>query len=214
MKRLKLYKHLLFLKSSAGLAILVLISACASKGLQVSSAPESSDVSILSPGRGRQQVGKTPILLDSQNAPALFDDFSEIQISKPGFQTQSTMVPKMALGGTGRLHAVLQESTLPKVCQSQEESFNEMARGVAETSNLIQKKSYPEAAALVNQLIAKFGSVSVLHDLQGNIFYLQKDLSRALEAYRKSNALSPNNSSTIRMIQKLEMLQGTPRGGV
>lgn len=191
---------------------LLILSGCATQGLQVSSVPEGADVYIVSASRGRQEVGKTPIQLDSRNTPGLFDNVVEVQISRTGFQTQSTLVPKMSLGGTGTLHAILQESSLPKVCQSQEDSFNEMARGVAEASNLIQRKSYSEASSLVNQLIARYGTVSVLHDLQGNIFYLQKDLQKALEAYRKSNALSPNNPSTVRMIQKLEKLQGLSGG--
>jgi hypothetical protein len=89
-----------------------------------------------------------------------------------------------------------------------------MARGIAEVSNLIFKKKYPEAGILVQTLIGKFTTVATLYDLQGNVFYLQRDLTRALESYKKSNSITPNNLQTVRMIERLEQLQvGKPGTG-
>lgn len=187
-------------------------SGCAGSRLSVTSTPENADIQIVTRDRTFSKVGKTPADLDEKNAPDLFTESLQLQISKEGFQPQSVLIPRLPTGGFGKVHINLGETVLPKVCQAQEESLNEVARGVAEASNLIQKKRYSEANLLLQNLTTKFNSVAVLHDLQGNAFYLQKDLIKALEAYKRSNALAPENPNTLRMIQRIQQLQGQPGG--
>lgn len=188
---------------------------CTTQGLRVQSAPEGADVWVHLFGGSPLKVGKTPLELDARNTPGIFTESFQVQVSKEGYQPQSVLVPKLStMGGTGRVNFNLEDAALPKVCQAQETSFNEMARGVAEVSNYIQTKRFTEASSLLQPLLAKFNSVAVLHDLQGNIHFLQKDLNRALDSYKKSNALSPNNPTTLRMIQRIQQLQGQPGQGV
>lgn len=187
---------------------------CSTQTLRVQTAPEGADVTILVSGRSPQKMGKTPLELTSKSNPEIFTQSFQVQVSKDGYQPQTALIPKAATtGSTGRINFNLEDTTLPKVCQGQEDSFNEMARGVAEVSTNVQRKKYQEASVLVQSLIAKYNGVSVLYDLQGNIYYLQKDLTRSLEAYKKSNSLYPNNPQTIRMINRIQQLQGLPAGG-
>jgi len=190
------------------------ITNCSSQSLRVQSSPEGADVTVLNSNRSPQKMGKTPIELSSRTNPEIFSDAFQIQVSKEGYQPQAVLVPKLATtGGTGRVSFNLEDTTLPKVCQVQEDAFNEMARGVAEVSTFVQRKKYGEATSLVQALLTKYNGVSVLYDLQGNIFYLQKNLARALDSYKKSNSLSPNNPQTLRMISRIQQLQGQPVGG-
>ena len=191
-----------------------LLVGCSTQSLRVVSAPEGADVTVQTGDRARQKIGKTPLELSSKNTPEVFNEAFQVQVSKEGFQPQMVLVPSMGMsGGSGRVSFNLQDTELPKVCNLQEDAFNEMARGVAEVSTFVQRKKYSEATTLIQNLLSKFDRVSVLHDLQGNIFYLQKDMTRALESYRKSNALSPNNAQTLRMMGRIQQLQGLPAGG-
>lgn len=194
--------------------ISVALTSCASSSLRVSSNPEGADVTVIARDRAPIKVGKTPIELNAQNTPELFSDSLQIQISREGHSPLSVLVPKLALGATGRVNANLQETMLPKECLAQTDSLSEVARGIAEASGLIQRKRLDEASLVLQGLASKFGSVSVLHDLLGNVYFLKKDLSRALDSYEKSNLLSPNNPQTVRMINRIQELQGKrPVGG-
>lgn len=193
----------------------VLLSACVSSpSLRVQSDPEGADVTIISGSGVPLKVGKTPLEIKRTDNLELFNDTAQVQVSKEGYSPQLALIPKLGLlGATGRLSFNLAETALPKVCSQQEESFNDIARGVAEVANLTQKKRFAEAGSTVLALTAKYPSVSVLYDLQGNVFYLQKDLQRALEAYRRSNSIAPNNLQTSRMIERIQQLQGLTGGG-
>lgn len=187
---------------------------CSTHSLKVQSSPEGAEVTIFSANRSPQKMGKTPLELNSKSNPEIFADSFQVQVVKEGYQPQAALIPKSSTtGSSGRVNFNLDDTALPKICNVQEEAFNEMARGVAEVSTSVQRKKYVEAGSQVQSLITKYSGVSVLYDLQGNIFYLQKDLARSLEAYKKSNALYPNNPQTLRMITHIQQLQGQPTGG-
>jgi len=187
---------------------------CSSPSLRIQSSPEGAEVTIIYSDRSPQKVGKTPLEITAKSNPEIFAGNFQVQVAKEGFQPQTALIPKMATtGGAGRINFSLEDTTLPKVCQMQEDAFSEMARGVVEVSTFVQRKKYAEASGLVQSLITKYGGVSVLYDLRGNIYYLQKDLARALDSYKKSNNLFPNNPQTLRMISHIQQLQGQSVGG-
>ena len=70
----------------------------------------------------------------------------------------------------------------------------------------IQKKEYEAAHMKIVSLMTDYPNISVLYDLMGNVRYLQRDYGRALEAYRQSLALSPQNSMTAEIVKRLENL--------
>ncbi len=195
-------------------AMIFVIAGCASEGLRVYSTPDGAEVSVLSQNRPTIKVGKTPVEIDSKSVPELFTDSLQVQVSKEGYTPQSVLVPKLsAMGGTGRVSFNLEDTALPKACVDQQDAFNEVARGVAEASSLLQRKKLIEASTLLLSLTSKFSSVAVLYDLQGNVLYLQKDFNRALEAYKRSNVLTPNNPQTLRMINKIQEMLGAKTSG-
>lgn len=198
----KRLKHVLFMTAIA-------VCGCVSNSrLRVQSNPDGADIYLTAQNRTPQKVGKTPMELDPSQHQDLFKESVQIQVVKEGFSPQGVLVPRLALGGGGHVQFNLAETALPKVCQVQEQSYNDIARGVAEASALIQRRRLPEALSLVQNLTVKYDTISSLYDLQGNIYYLQKDLNRALEAYQRSNNLTPNVPATLRMIDRLHELQG------
>jgi tetratricopeptide (TPR) repeat protein len=185
-----------------------LTSGCATSSLRVVSTPDGADVSLIGADRAPVVVGKTPLDIDQKNYPTLFQESVQVQVTKEGHSPLSVLVPRLPNGGTGRILVNLQTSTLPKVCQNQTESVNQLAKGIADSASFVQRKRLDEASKLLEELAAKFGTVPVIYDLLGNVYYLQKNLPRSLDAYKKSNRLNANNSDTIRMIERIEQLQG------
>jgi len=187
---------------------------CATSSLRVNSAPEGAEVSLISRDRTPVKVGKTPLDIDSRNFPELFQDSMQVEVTKEGFSPLSVVVPKLPAGGVGRINLNLQTAELPKVCQNQSESTNVLAKGIADAASLVSRKRLDEASRLLEDLSSKFGTVPVIHDLLGNVYFLQKNLDRALESYRRSNRLNPNNIDTLRMIERIEKVQGRGTAGV
>ncbi len=187
---------------------------CATSSLRVNSAPEGAEVSLISRDRTPVKVGKTPLDIDSRNFPELFQDSMQVEVTKEGFSPLSVVVPKLPVGGVGRINLNLQTAELPKVCQNQSESTNVLAKGIADAASLVSRKRLDEASRLLEDLSSKFGTVPVIHDLLGNVYFLQKNLDRALESYRRSNRLNPNNIDTLRMIERIEKVQGRGTAGV
>lgn len=190
------------------------LGGCATSTLKVSSLPEGADVSIVAPDRAPVKIGKTPLEIESRIYPELFQDTVQVQVAKEGHSPLTVLVPRLPNGGTGRINLNLQQSELPKVCQSQSDSINLLAKGIADSASLVQRKKMDEAVRLLEDLSSKFGTVPVVHDLLGNVYYLQRNMDRALESYRRSNKLNPNNIDTIRMIERIEQLQGRGSAGV
>jgi tetratricopeptide (TPR) repeat protein len=190
------------------------LGGCATSTLKVSSLPEGADVSIVAPDRAPVKIGKTPLEIESRNYPELFQDSVQVQVAKDGHSPLTVLVPRLPNGGTGRINLNLQQSELPKVCQNQSDSINLLAKGIADSASLVQRKKMDEAVRLLEDLSSKFGTVPVVHDLLGNVYYLQRNMDRALDSYRRSNKLNPNNIDTIRMIERIEQLQGRGSAGV
>jgi TolA-binding protein len=189
------------------------IAGCVSNTLQVRSTPDGADVTLVAPDGSVSKPGKTPLTLDSRANPAVLSSVTQVRVSKDGFLTQSAVVPSLGtFGGNGTLQFNLSETELPKICSAQDADLNELARSIAEGTALIQKRRLGDASQLFQSLTIKFPSVAAVYDLLGNTYYLQKDFAKALAAYRRSHAISPNNSSAAKMIAKLEMLQGSGGG--
>ena len=187
---------------------------CATSTLRINSAPEGAEVSLISRDRTPVKVGKTPLEIDSRNYPELFQDSLQVEVGKEGFSPLSVIVPRLPSGGVGRINLNLQTAELPKVCQNQAESTNILAKGIADAASLASRKRLDEAARLLEELSAKFVTVPVIHDLLGNVYFLQKNMDRSLESYRRSNRLNPDNIDTLRMIERIEKIQGRGTAGV
>lgn len=207
------------MKSLFQMSVLIVLSllfnACSTSSLNVKTTPEGAEVVVITRDGASIKIGKTPVDLSTQNFGALFSEPTTVKVSKEGYSSQSVLVPPLNFGGgRGHLQFNLEEAALPKVCTAQVDQMNELAQGVAEVSNQIQKKRYLEAQMQLQNLFVKFDTVAVLYDLQGNVFYLQRDLGRALASYKRSNLLSPNNTQTLRMIRKIQEIHSGPDQGV
>ncbi|NDD90806.1 tetratricopeptide repeat protein [bacterium] len=191
------------------LTLLILgAGACASSSLSVRSEPSEGEVFVRKGSSAPVKLGATPFVMTSDNAREWLGDSFELIVKKEGYASQSIVVPKLALGATSQVDVSLKEASLPQSCAQQDLSLNEIASGVAQAQYFLSKRNYDESRRKIQELINKFPSVAALHTLLGNLFYIQKDFQSALEAYRRSKRIQPDNVETTRMIEKLSSFKG------
>ena len=177
----------------------VLFSACSSNSeLRVESNPAGADVIVIDNSKSPKKMGVTPLVLNRDNTPQLFNNPIQVNVSKDGYKSQSVFIPETSMHAQGQLVVQLnrEEATL----------VNSTSAAVAEIQRLVFKKKYPEAERMLQDTLVKSPSVAVLHSLLGNVYYLEKNISRALESYRHAQALDPSNGEVEKLIQKLRAM--------
>ncbi len=192
------------------LGFMFLLAACQSQSLKIESEPAGADVLVSVQGQSPRKVGVTPYVLQAGEQGDRSQPM-QLMISKDGFGAESILLPPSAVGRSGSVFMKLDHSKLPAACVNLEAALEKVARGVAEAQYQIKLKNLDQAERQLGQLVAEFQNVSVLHDLLGNVYYLRKEIDKALASYRRSQAIAPNNSETGRMIKRLEELRGGGR---
>jgi len=189
----------------AGLLV-VAITACATRPFKVTSEPAGADVFVSQPGRAARKLGLTP-LTASASEVGDHDQTLIVSVEKTGYGRESLVLPAGTFSRTGELQVSL-KPVVNGSCANQEESMTKLAHGIAESQSLIHQKGYDAAEQLLNSLAVAYPNLSVIYDLLGNVYYLQRKLDKALAAYKRSNALAADNPETTRMINKISTMNG------
>ena len=174
--------------------------------VQVQSIPDRAEISILS-DQGRNVVGKTPFTVKAEDHPQLFSSGGMIELRAEGFLPEVVVLPGSELGKTMTLSVRLGELRAAETCSHA--SATALARGVAMAQQQILSKRYMEAETTLKNLVVSYPNLSVVHDLLGNLYYLQRDTGKSLQAYQRSFELEPGNAFTERMIRKLSSFNPT-----
>ncbi len=70
--------------------------------------------------------------------------------------------------------------------------------------DLIEKDQIEEAISIFTLLISEFPNSSNAFDSMGEAYYHNKNYNRALNNYKKSLELNPNNSNAKEMLKEIE----------
>jgi tetratricopeptide (TPR) repeat protein len=182
--------------------------ACTTPRLAVQSKPDGADVYAIRGNQAPVKLGATPLNLTKDSNADLFSDGAEIRVTKDGFASQSVLIPKSSLQTSVDLNLNLQETKLPASCSQADQIMNDLAQGVARAQYQIFKKDYAEAKSTLNSLSTKYPGVAALDTLLGNIYYLDRDLSTALNYYQRAQRLQPENAETNRMVKRINEIHG------
>lgn len=174
--------------------------------LSVQTTPEGADVFVVYSGQQPTRIGKTPLSVDSYPLSSQAGESVKLIVEKEGFRPEHFLVPKTVFAASIRLDIEMKESKLPAACTDQDAAVEEVARSIAQAQSYIQGRMFESALRTLQILNDRFPNSSVIFDLIGNTHYLMKDLEKALVAYQKSLKLNPNNSETIRMVNKLKQI--------
>lgn len=191
------------------------LGGCVSSSLRVDTFPPGADVYIKSDNKPPRKVGQSPVEINATDLAMTSDSFV-VSLEKPGFKTENIYFASKALPYKGEISTNLKEEFAGAGTLNIQTSMEEIARGVAQVQNFLRGKDYDQALNTLSQLISKYPSIATLYGLEGNIYYLQKNIDRALTSYQKANKLAAN-PETDRMIDRLEELRGrspaSSRGG-
>ena len=179
---------------------------CSSGQIRITSSPSGADVSYAEDGGNKTSLGKTPLNIDAKILKNSTSEHIQIEVKKDGYKPEVVLVPTPLMPTEFSLSSQLQEVTLPKKCQDISASLSQLAEGVAESQSFIAAKNFALAETTLLRLSNDYPSVSVVFGLLGNVYYLQKDLKRALEYYQKALSLNPDSVRTGQMVQKLKSL--------
>ncbi|MFW7379134.1 MAG: tetratricopeptide repeat protein [Oligoflexus sp.] len=196
------------------------LEACVQGSLSINSKPDGSEVILVSTTGQAKTIGKTPVRLQWHDAFVDSADMTQVLIRQDGYQNSYVLVPKPYFKHNIELNLVLEKqidcSDASKGSMNPQlscdllthEQMNRLGRGIATSQASIVNQDYEVARSKLEQLISEFPYVSVLFDLRGNTYYLQKQFSQALEAYEESLRLNPGNMETMVMVRRLKEITG------
>jgi tetratricopeptide (TPR) repeat protein len=185
---------------------------CASPTMDVTSSPAGAKIEAVRDSEAPRAIGNTPLTLTKDSHPEAFQPGTELRISKEGYDPEAVLIPASSLPTQTRLNVTLTEHKLPGSCVNATETIEEVAKGVANVGRMITKKNYVESERLLQDLLSKHPDVATLYVLRGNVAYLEKDISGALENYKKAHDLSPDDAEINRMVTKLKTVRGEKEG--
>ncbi len=195
----------------------LLLVGCATGKLDITSSPEGASILKIESSGNAKVIGKTPMSVDVNNFTSSSESYVHLAISKEKFRREAVIIPRNMFEASHTLNfkltSINESGSLDECPKLPENSFSELARGVAEAQTMITEKDFSAAENKLQVLTAQFPFVSVLYDFIGNIKYLQKNLNGALKAYEKSLELWPHNPQTTRMVNKIRGMTGNLRSG-
>ena len=127
-----------------------------------------------------------------------------LEISKEGYESQHIFIAQDNTQESYNINIKLKTKNEDLKGLDMKSRQERLAKNLTRSSNLINKKRYVEAEQILVETVRDFPHVSVGYDLLGNVSYLQRDFRAALNYYKKSFQLNPENSETKFIIDKLE----------
>jgi len=197
------------------LTIVYFLAGCQTGRISVTSNPVGSDVFVVSQSGAKQRLGKTPVDFATSRLNLTPGTLAEIRIESQNYTPATYLVPYTALSSSHDISANLSKmaddngfSSIDSCDDISRETINEIGKSIATVQALILKKDLEVAIVRASSAIAKYPYVSVLYDLQGNIYYLQKNYVKALSSFKKSMSIDPKNLETNIMVKRLKELTG------
>ncbi|WP_347356457.1 hypothetical protein [Bdellovibrio sp.] len=185
----------------AAIPLLLYLSGCASPGLHVQSEPGGADVYFKSSEGTLTKIGTTPLNVDANKLPPSRNAF-QITLSKDGYLSENFVIPAAKLPQDTQISVSLRENS-----KKTEDRLDHVASNVASIQQQIRNRDLDRAEQTLQLMVVQYPDVATFHELLGNVFYLKKDLTQALDSYKRAANLNPKNIETRNMIQRLSQYQ-------
>ena len=195
------------LKFICPLMLFFLLNSCGTiSKVKITSSPDKAEVKVTNNDGETKSLGITPLELTGKDIYSSSSRMSLIHISKDGFESQNVFIAQESSLESYNINIKLRTKSEDGKNQDIRSRQEKLAKNIAMSNNLINKKRYDEAERVLTSVTDEFPYVSVSYDLLGNIAYLQRDFRAAINYYEKSFQLNPENSETKSMIDKLKRM--------
>ncbi len=193
--------------------VLVSLSCKTTNEIEIKSNPDKSKVYLIDSSGAKDLIGETPTYISADDRLFRSSSLARISVEQEGYEAESFIINKHSLPTRDSLVLSLKDKSIAEDATSRCESIssqnmNELASGVAIVQARMAKKEYDVALIKLSSLSAKFPYVSVIWDLLGNVYYIEKKYDSALEAYEKSLNIDSSNASTANMVRRLKEILG------
>jgi tetratricopeptide (TPR) repeat protein len=148
----------------------------------------------------------TPLELSGPDVYANASRMSVLHVSKEGYESQNVFIAQEAGLESYNINIKLKTKSEDLKNQDLKARQEKLAKNIAVSNNLINKKKYEEAERVLINLTQDYPYVSVSFDLLGNIAYMKRDFRAALNYYERSYQVNPENAETKSMIDKLKQM--------
>jgi tetratricopeptide (TPR) repeat protein len=194
-------------KSIFPLMLLFFLNSCSTiSKVKINSSPDKAEVKVTTNDGETKSLGTTPLELNGKDIYSSASRMSVIHISKDGFESQNVFIAQESSLESYNINIKLRTKSEDVKNQDIKSRQEKLAKNIAMSNNLINKKRYDEAERVLTSVTQDFPYVSVSYDLLGNIAYLKRDFRAAINYYEKSYQLNPENSETKTMIDKLKRM--------
>jgi TolA-binding protein len=187
------------------------LAACATSKVSIESQPPGAEVIVRLNDSTLKKIGITPLNIDESQITNSGDAF-ELIIEKTKFTRQSFFVGSSKFSRNIKIMADLTPLAQEGSSSLSSSDLDEVSKITAQTHSYIKSKDFFMAEKTVATGITKYPGVSTFYVLLGNSQYMQKNLDKALNAYKKAAELDPKNGETDQMIRKIESMRGSPGG--
>lgn len=186
--------------------LFLIITGCTSASMQILTEP--SDTSIIAIENGvEKKLGSSPIQLDKNNYPFSQTDIIRLVVEKPGYLKEQIVLESSYFKKVGSINIKLTPLANWKEASQDPQAntyLNDVASMAAEIQAMTVKKDFGNAETLAKSLISRYPKLSVGYILIGNIYYLQRRVGDATQAYAKALDLNPNDQETKSILEKLK----------
>lgn len=189
----------------------LVLAGCATSRVSMDSTPTGAEVYVLPLGDGKPlMIGSTP--LTARSAELLRQSGGAgpvmVEFRKRGYKPVKALITDLA-----RLDLTLKMELPVSDGLEDLDQVNALIDSIFEAQRLALSGRFDDALALIKRAEKDAPQIAAAYEIEGGIYFLQKKLPEALDAYRVAAKYNPKNPETIRMRNLLETTLGIKAGG-
>lgn len=186
-----------------GLAgILSVLGGCSTGQLQIESSPRKARVTVRKLGESESRdLGQTPILIDAKELAERYKLTGPffVEVALEGYQTEKITVTQVE-GASVNLSLSLKE----EIGLQQTEKLNKVIEALFESQSMARTGRFADAHSRLRAVAEAAPDVSVIPELEGDIYFLEKKYQEAYSAYGSALKLKPGSPHVQKMRAMIE----------
>jgi tetratricopeptide (TPR) repeat protein len=184
------------------LGFLSLSSIAFAENIMIQSLPDKAEIYVRSlDSQTYRQVGRTPLTLKLEDLKNRYDldDLFLVEIRGRGYFPYRLTL-NAGVKSDIKLQAVLEEKNDYPLMKA----FDKTSAELFEIQRLIRTQNYEEGEKRLLVLAKEYPQLSIISELLGNVYFIQKKNKEALESYARAFRINPENADSYKLMVHLE----------
>lgn len=182
---------------------------CATTRISLFTNPKGVQVYAKPLGSGRLQLlGETPLTVSASQIEKTYSGSGPVlmEFRKEGFQTETALITELSSQDLS-----INMEMVPSGGFEDLQRLNEVIETMFECQRLVKVHRYDEALKRLHDIKKQLPQISIIYEMEGGIYYLQRRYQDALDVYRLAIRYNPKNVEALRMRDLLEKTFGIKR---